>query len=431
MILLFIISSLNLLMRYYFELNLIHLNLALTLLSLVKRNAHLSLTFMLNITLLLIFEISLGFKRFEDDAYKITNITYLPKYLKTKVDSIDGFGKHHEFIFKNIKNQYKIGDIFKIKTNGIHLIKRPILVKIRDQYSRLLNPFFNAINPYYSHFSKAILTNNKSEITKYERNLFQKAGLFHILVVSGLHFYLIYIIFHYLLFLTIKNEILRLLILSTILLNYLILTGFSSSALRAFIMLEILMLYRLIYGKINLLSALSVSFTLNATVLPHTLSSTGFKLSYLAVLGISISLFLKDRYKLNGFISSIFTTLLIQITTAPVVYANNFDLPPISILSNIIVTPLMLLFLVIKSLSLVSYTLNTHLFLLFDLINTHIFRAIKEIAIICSKFPIIQNHNIGIFMFSSILTIIYIICKLEKQKNSKEQASLRSPTCYH
>ncbi|WKC58432.1 ComEC/Rec2 family competence protein [Borrelia sp. P9F1] len=419
MILLFIISSLNLLIRYYSEFNLIHLNSALTLISLVKKNAHLSLTFMVNIILLLAFEISLGFKRFEDDSYKITNITHLPKYSKTKIESIDGLGKQYKFMFKNIRNQYKIGDIFKIKTNEIQLVKRPLLVEIRDQYSKLLNPFFDAINPYYSHFSKAILTNNKSEITKHERNLFQKAGLFHILVVSGLHFYLIYVVFYYLFFLIIKNEMLRLLILSMVLFNYLILTGFSSSALRAFIMIEIIMLYRLIYGKINFLSVLSIGFTINAIVLPHTLSSTGFKLSYLAVLGISISLFLKDRYNLNGFISSILTTLLIQITTAPVVYANNLDLPPISILSNLIIIPLMLLFLIITSLSLVSYTLNTNLFLLFDLINTYIFRAAKETAIIFSKFPIIQNHNIGLFVLSSISTILYIIYKLESRTVAK------------
>ncbi|UER67751.1 ComEC/Rec2 family competence protein [Borrelia sp. BU AG58] len=423
MILLFIIGSLNLLIRYYFKFNLIHLNLALILIFLAKKNYHLLLTFVLNIILLSAFEISLDFKRLEDDSYKITNITYLPKYSKIKIESIDGFGIQHEFMFKNIKNHHEIGDIFKIETGRIKLIKRPILVKIREQYGKLLDPFFNAINPYYSHFSKAILANNKSEITKYERNLFQKAGLFHILVISGLHFYLIYTIFYHLLLLITKNEMLKLLIMSAIMLNYLILTGCSPSALRAFIMTEVLILYRLIYGKINLLSALSISFITNAMILPHTLNSTGFKLSYLSVLGISIALFIKDRYNLNGFISSVLATLLIQITTAPIVYANNFNLSPISILSNLIVAPLMLLFLIMKILSLVFYTLNTHLFLLFDLINTYIFKAIKETAIICSKFPIIQNHNIGIFAILGILTILYIIFKLEKETIEKQKYS--------
>ncbi|AYE36450.1 competence protein [Borrelia turcica IST7] len=413
MILLFIIIALNLLIRYYLNFNLIYLNLTLMLIFLMKKDSHLSLTFMFSISFLLIFEISLGFKRFDNDSYKITNIVYLPKYSKTKIESINGFGEQHKFVFKNIKTQYKIGDIVNIKNNKIQLIKRPILVKIREQYDNLLNPFFNAMNPYYSHFSKAILTNNRSEITKYESNLFQKSGLFHILAVSGLHFYLIYIIFYYLLFLIIKNEILKSLILSSILLNYLILTGCSPSALRAFIMIEILMLYKLVYGKIHLLSTLSISFIINAIILPHTLSSTGFKLSYLAVFGISISLFLKDRYNLNKFISSILTTFLIQVSTAPVAYANNFNLPPISILSNLIVTPLMLLFLTIKTLSLIFYKLNTYLFLLFDLINTYVFKAIKETALICSKFPTIKNHNIGIFLVLSILIILYIICKLE------------------
>ncbi|AHH14091.1 ComEC/Rec2 family competence protein [Borrelia hermsii] len=415
MILLFLISALNLLIRYYLRLNPIYLNLILMLIFLIKRNAHFSLTFMISISFLIIFEISLNFKRLEDNVYQITNITYFAKYSNTKIESIDGFGKKYKFIFKNIEDKYKIGDIVKIQNKKMQLIKRPLLVKLREKYNKLINQFLNSISIKYSHFSKAILTNNKSDITKYESNLFQKAGISHILVVSGLHFYLIYIIFYYLVHI-IESEKLKYLILSIILLNYLILTGFSPSALRAFIMIETLMIYKLTYGKINLLSTLSISFIINAIILPHTLNSIGFKLSYLAVLGISISLALNQRYNLNNLISPLFTTLVIQVSTAPILYANNLNLQPISILSNLIVTPLMLIFLIITILSLGVYTVNTHLFLLLDLINTHIFKAIKDTAMLFSKFPVIQNHNIGIFLVLSILTIFYIIYKLEQEK---------------
>ncbi|AAX17914.1 ComEC/Rec2 family competence protein [Borrelia turicatae] len=415
MILLFIVSALNLLTRYYLRLNPIYLNLILMSIFLIKRNAHLSLTFMISTSLLVIFEISLNFKRLEDNFYQITNITYFAKYSNTKIESIDGFGKKYKFIFKNIENKYKIGDIVKIQNNKMQLIKKPLLVNIREKYNKLINRFLNSISTKYSHFSKAILTNNKSDITKYESNLFQKAGISHILVVSGLHFYLIYIIFYYLL-LIIKNEKLKYLILSTILLNYLILTGFSPSTLRAFIMIKTLIIYKSTYGKINLLSTLAISFIINAIILPHTLNSIGFKLSYLAVLGISISLALNQRYNLNKLIYPIFTTLMIQVSTAPIFYVNDLNLQPISILSNLIVTPLMLVFLIITILSLGSYIINAHLFLLLDLMNTYIFKAIKETAIIFSKFPVIQNYNVKIFLVLSILTILYIIYKLEQEK---------------
>ncbi|MCZ6925521.1 MAG: ComEC/Rec2 family competence protein, partial [Rickettsia endosymbiont of Ixodes persulcatus] len=152
---------------------------------------------------------------------------------------------------------------------------------------------------------------------------------------------------------------------------------------------------------------------------PHTLNSVGFKLSYLAVLGISISLEIKKRYNLNALISSIFTIFLIQITTAPILYTNNLNLQPISIISNLIVTPLILVFLIIKILSLGAYAINTHLFLFFDLINIYIFKTIKGTAILFSKFPVIQNHNIGIFLVLSILTIFYIIYKLEQERDTE------------
>ncbi|BCR22005.1 ComEC/Rec2 family competence protein [Borrelia sp. HM] len=418
MILLFIISSLNLLTRYYLRLHSIYLNIILILIFLIKKNIHLTLTFIISTSILIIFEISLNFTRLEDNFHQITKIIYLTKSSNTKVESIDGFGKKHQFIFKNIKDKYKIRDIVKIQNNQIQLIKRPLLVKIKEKYNRVLNQFLNKTSTQYCHFSKAILTNNKLEITKYENNLFQKAGISHILVVSGLHFYLIYIIFFYLLYI-IKNEKLKYLILSIILFNYLILTDFSPSALRAFIMIETLIIYKLTYGKINLINTLSISFILNSIILPHTLNSISFKLSYLAVLGIAISLAIKQRYQLNNITSAILTTFIIQIITAPILFTNNLDLQPISIISNLIVTPIILLFLLIQISSLGAYLINTNLFLVFDLINIYIFKAIKDTATLFSKFPIIQNHNIGIFLGLSILTIFYIIYKLEKERNIK------------
>ncbi len=175
--------------------------------------------------------------------------------------------------------------------------------------------------------------NIKSEITKYEKTLFQNAGVAHILVVSGLHFYLI----SYYLLLIITNEKLKYLILSIILLNYLILTGFTPSTLRSFLMTESIIIYKLIYGKINLINCTSISFIINAITFPETLNSIGFQLSYLATIGISASVYLKNRYNLKRLTPSMLTTFFIQIFTSPVIYVNNFDLTPISVLLNLII----------------------------------------------------------------------------------------------
>ena len=184
-------------------------------------------------------------------------------------------------------------------------------------------------------------------------------------------------------------------------------------------MIETLIIYKLTYGKIYLISTLSISFIINSIILPNTLNSISFKLSYLAVLGISISLAINKRYKLNNITSPILTTFIIQIITAPILYTNNLKLQPISIISNLIVTLIILLFLIIKILSLGAYLINTNLFLVFDLINIYTFKAIKDTATLFSKFQIIQNHNIGIFLVLSMLMILYVIYKLEKERNTK------------
>ncbi len=273
-----------------------------------------------------------------------------------------------------------------------------------------------------------MILNIKSEITKYEKTLFQNAGVAHILVVSGLHFYLISLISYYLL-LIITNEKLKYLILSIILLNYLILTGFTPSTLRAFLMTESLIIYKLIYGKINLISCTSISFIINAITFPETLNSIGFQLSYLATIGISASVYLKNRYNLKRLTSLMLTTFFIQIFTSPVIYVNNFDLAPISMLSNLIVIPLTLIFLLITILSLITYFLSLNLFFLLDLINAYVFQTIKITAIFFSKFFIVKHHQIPIFLILSILLITYIIYNNETKKlqnNPKIAANIKN-----
>lgn len=184
-------------------------------------------------------------------------------------------------------------------------------------------------------------------------------------------------------------------------------------------MTESLIIYKLIYGKINLISCTSISFIINAITFPETLNSIGFQLSYLATIGISASVYLKNRYNLKRLTSLMLTTFFIQIFTSPVIYVNNFDLAPISVLSNLIVIPLTLIFLLITILSLITYFLSLNLFFLLDLINAYVFQTIKITAIFFSKFFIVKHHQIPIFLILSILLITYIIYNNETKKTSK------------
>ncbi|APS98776.1 competence protein [Borreliella mayonii] len=414
MILIFVLISLNLSIQYYLKLNLIYFNTILALFVIINNNKHLALGFIFCTILLLGFQARLNFKTLKENIYQITNIKNFKKDSKTIVEAIDNKSNTYKFDFKNIENIYKIGDIIKIENKKIKLIKRPFFAKLREKYTNTLNNFFATLNLSYSHFSKTIILNIKSEITKYEKTLFQNAGIAHILVVSGIHFYLI----SYYLLLIITNEKLKYLMLSIILLNYLILTGFTPSTLRAFLMTESLIIYKLIYGKINLISCMSISFIINAFAFPETLNLIGFQLSYLATIGISASVHLKNRYGLNRLASSMLTTFFIQIFTSPVIYVNNFNLTPISVLSNLIIIPLILIFLIII-LSLITYFSNLNLFFFLDLINAYIFQIIKITATFFSNFFIVKHHQIPIFLILSILLITYIIYNNETKKNSK------------
>ncbi|MBT9130790.1 MAG: ComE operon protein 3 [candidate division WS2 bacterium] len=154
-------------------------------------------------------------------------------------------------------------------------IQKNNINNLRAYLSRLLDK----LPPYAASFSQGVLLGIRP--TEEEGKLYRDTGTYHILIVSGMHFALLFSIFYLFRFPKI--------IIFIILTFYLLLVGLTPSSLRAYIMI-ILPLF-LLPGRLKKPNNLSIPLLITAAslvlfFLPHSLFSLSFYLSFAAVLGI-------------------------------------------------------------------------------------------------------------------------------------------------
>lgn len=217
--------------------------------------------------------------------------------------------------------------------------------KIRDQ-AEILFPEQEA------KLAKALFLGYKAELTADTRDHFSKAGLSHIMAVSGLHvgfiaapFWLIIPWF----WRTRRGKFLGLILLTLLLFGYASITGFSPSVNRAS-----LMLWLLTYGKLfcrirNSLNLMGTAALIITLVNPSQLFEVGFQLSFSAVTVILLVMPVLQKiipqkwsYGVKGSLFSVvMISIVVQAGLFPVLihYFNEFSITgPIS---NTLVIPLL------------------------------------------------------------------------------------------
>lgn len=217
---------------------------------------------------------------------------------------------------------------------------------------------------------QAMLLGEKSQIETDVKQLYQKSGISHILVISGLHFSMIG---------TILYEILRKMGFTfgigagmsvVLLFLYGIMTGFGVSAVRAFVMFAISMWAMVLGRGYDLPSALGTSVCYILIDNPLVLFQTGFLLSVGAILGVillipameqffSIEKLTKhlreEKQQKEGFkclligkgkkvilclIQGAVSGLGIQLVTLPILLSSFYEISTYSILINCLILPI-------------------------------------------------------------------------------------------
>ena len=156
----------------------------------------------------------------------------------------------------------------------------------------------------------ALLLGDKTALPDSVRRDFARAGVSHLLAISGLHMTLLFGLLEGFLRLLRIPKRGRAVLLSLSALGYLILLGFPPSATRAAVMLGAVYLSRLFSAKADPLTSLGLAGAVILAATPYAACDAGFWMSYLATLGlVTVMPLFHARARQTGADASLFRRL--------------------------------------------------------------------------------------------------------------------------
>lgn len=248
----------------------------------------------------------------------------------------------------------------------------------------------------------AITLGQKSMLEPEQKQHFMKAGIMHIMAVSGLHAMILSMfVFRMLFFLKGRLSILRSVITILLLWWFAYVTGLTASVMRAALMFTFLQAGNIMKRPVNQVNSVLASAFILMVIRPSVIFDAGFLLSYSAV--IFIIYFYRDFYLLLKFRRRMFdlvwqsaaVTIVAQAGTLPltVLLFNRF--PTWFILSNIIIVPLSSLVIIIGSLVPLTFPLRFISFPLAKILD-FLTGATEFLTAKAASLPLSTIDNIGL-----------------------------------
>ena len=234
--------------------------------------------------------------------------------------------------------------------NGVEIVKESITINtIANKFRNLLIDKIAEVlnNSEKASLLESILIGKRSDLEPTITEKFMKAGVIHLLVVSGTHVGFISIVFYYLfhtlLYLPRKTSLFLLL---PIVWFYTVLVGSNPPAVRAAIMTTSFIICLLLRRAHNLYQALLVSLFTIFIFSPETIFTASLQLSFLATLGIIhfmplfSQFYPKKLHKIvRHFLNLFFVSLSAQAAIYPVLAFYFNKVQTISLISNMFIVP--------------------------------------------------------------------------------------------
>jgi competence protein ComEC len=255
----------------------------------------------------------------------------------------------------------------------------------------------------------AITLGQKNLLDPEQKNWFIKAGIMHIMAVSGLHAVILSLfIFKLLFFLKGRFNILRVIITLIILWSFAFVTGLTPSVLRATLMFSFLQAGNLLKRPVNGINSVLASAFVLIMIRPSVIFDAGFLLSYAAV--IYIIAFYRDFYskirfthKVTDWIwQSAAVTIIAQAGTLPLTILLFNRFPTWFILSNVIIVPVSSLVILAGALVPITYPIVFLSHLIARILDflTGLTETLTEKA---ASLPLSTIENIGMTTMECIL----------------------------
>lgn len=276
----------------------------------------------------------------------------------------------------------------------------------------------------------ALTLGEKSLLNQDQKDIFSKAGIIHVMSVSGLHAGIVsMVVMGLLFFLDGRLRWIRVIAAIISLWVFAFVTGLEPTVLRASLMFSFLHLGQLLKRPVNNINSVLASAFILLVMRPSVLFAPGFQLSYLAVLYIIgfnkpfIGLLGTKSRTANYIWQSVLITVLAQAGTLPLTVTLFNRFPTWFILSNVIILP-------VATLALIS---GLALLLLFPLVFASEFIAIvlnrlvwltEHMTETAATLPLSTIENIGMTTPECLALIIAITAVTAFLANMKKISRL-------
>lgn len=227
---------------------------------------------------------------------------------------------------------------YKGKLEFIDNLTHPVLNTIIKLKYRFIN-IINITTPYpYNELFKALLLGERNKLPDKWDQDFTRAGVNHLLAISGLHVGFILLIFIQFFKILHLPETIRNFLITFLMIIYIILSGLRPSVFRAGLLTIAFLWAPFFDRKADIINILGLTAFLNLLINPYQLFAVGFQLTYFVLLMIILwHKILKKYISISPLLS---ISISAQLGSTPIIIYYFNLITPISIVTNIWAIPL-------------------------------------------------------------------------------------------
>lgn len=219
---------------------------------------------------------------------------------------------------------------------------RKTIFEYRDY---ILGVIEDELNHEDSAIMAAMLFGDKSGIESTEKTLMYRAGIGHIMAVSGVHLSVVCSLFWFVLSCMPINKFIRFGLMMIPLVCFVMLAGMTNSVIRAAVMTVIVYSAQLFLREADTFNSLGISMILLTVFSPFTVRDASFLLSAAGVFGIGVTapIVIKavgEKHEIGKVMKSFIASFCTMITVFPATLLYFDEVSVISPLSNLILLPI-------------------------------------------------------------------------------------------
>jgi competence protein ComEC len=275
---------------------------------------------------------------------------------------------------------------------------------------------------------EALILGQRSYMDKETMNNYSKAGVIHILAISGLHIGILFVFLSGLLKPLEKKKYgryLKLIIIITLLWVFAIITGFSASVARAVTLFTFISFGKFYYRQLGVYNGIAISALALLAYNPNFIFDIGFQLSYSAVISILLfqpfyekAYFTKNKVGVY-FIDIILVSLAAQIGVLPLSLYYFNQLPLLFLIANLLVIPVASGILIIGIITLILNFVFQPLAVILGKIITYLIWLMNNYVAYISKIEKGSINNISFTVPLVVLLYLFIIALVFLMYNRK------------